>query len=37
MLFTLGGFGVWTIIDEIVIIAGAMKDSKGNTVVKWVD
>ena len=29
-LFTLGGFGLWTIIDQILVITGDMKDSSGH-------
>ncbi len=29
MLFTLGGFGIWTIIDFVVIVTGNFKDSQG--------
>jgi TM2 domain-containing membrane protein YozV len=28
-LITLGGFGVWWLIDLILVIAGAMKDKQG--------
>ena len=34
MLFTLGGCGVWTLIDLIVIATGGYKDADGNLVVK---
>lgn len=30
MLITLGGFGIWTLIDLISIIIGTYKDSEGN-------
>jgi TM2 domain-containing membrane protein YozV len=29
MLITLGGFGIWTLIDFIVIAVGKFRDSKG--------
>ncbi|MED4284782.1 TM2 domain-containing protein [Priestia megaterium] len=32
MLVTLGGFGIWSLIDLIVIIIGNFKDSEGNLV-----
>ncbi|MEM4992171.1 TM2 domain-containing protein [Priestia sp. SB1] len=32
MLVTLGGFGIWSLIDLIVIIAGNFKDSEGNLI-----
>jgi TM2 domain-containing membrane protein YozV len=31
-LITLGGFGLWWLIDLILVIAGAMKDSRGRLV-----
>ena len=34
-LITLGGFGVWWIIDFLLIIAGVFKDSAGRPVVQW--
>ncbi|MGL5415575.1 MAG: zinc-ribbon domain and TM2 domain-containing protein [Clostridium sp.] len=30
MILTLGGLGVWTIIDFIMILCGAFKDKDGN-------
>jgi TM2 domain-containing membrane protein YozV len=35
MLFTLGLFGVWTLIDFIVILAGQFEDKKGLEVKNW--
>jgi hypothetical protein len=29
MLLTLGGFGIWAIIDLVVIACGSFKDDKG--------
>jgi hypothetical protein len=29
-LFTLGGLGLWTIIDQVLVITGDMKDSSGH-------
>ena len=33
-LVTLGGFGVWSVIDVILIATGAMRDSEGNSL-RW--
>lgn len=29
MLLTLGGFGIWTLVDFVVIVTGNFKDSLG--------
>jgi len=31
--FTLGGLGIWCIIDIITILRGKMEDSEGNLIV----
>lgn len=33
-LLTLGGCGIWTLIDLILIITGAFKDASGNPLVR---
>ena len=33
-LFTLGGFGIWTMIDLVRIISGSYRDKRGNLLVK---
>ena len=34
-MFTLGGFGVWTVIDFIMIIIGDFTDDNGNCIDDW--
>lgn len=34
MIFTLGGLGVWTLIDFIMLLVQAFKDSDGQTL-RW--
>jgi TM2 domain-containing membrane protein YozV len=35
MLITLGGLGIWQLIDLIIIIVGAFKDGEGRTISEW--
>ena len=35
MIFTLGGLGIWTLIDFIMIIVGSFTDSNGKYVLDW--
>lgn len=34
-LITLGGLGVWTLVDFIMAVAGLMKDKEGRLVEDW--
>jgi TM2 domain-containing membrane protein YozV len=34
-LLTLGGLGIWAIIDLIIIICGSFKDKSGKVVSDW--
>ena len=36
-IITIGGFGIWWIIDFILIVTGSMKDDRGHVVKIWVD
>lgn len=35
MLFTVGGLGIWTLIDWIMILAGKFTDKDGRVVSNW--
>ncbi len=34
-LITLGGLGVWMLVDLIFIVCGSFKDKQGNVLRKW--
>ena len=35
MLFTLGGLGIWALVDFIMAVAGVMKDKEGRLIKNW--
>lgn len=35
MLLTLGGLGIWALIDFIMAVAGVMKDKEGKVIKNW--
>ncbi len=35
MLLTLGGLGIWTLIDFIFAVSGQMKDKEGRLIKDW--
>lgn len=35
-ILTLGGLGIWVLIDWIVILAGQFRDYDGNLLTEWV-
>lgn len=35
MLFTVGGFGIWALIDFIMAVSGKMKDKEGKLIANW--
>jgi len=34
-LLTIGGLGIWVLIDLIMILCGAFRDKEGNPVIEW--
>jgi TM2 domain-containing membrane protein YozV len=34
-LLTLGGFGIWALIDFIMIVIGSFSDKEGNKITLW--
>lgn len=34
-MFTLGGFGIWALVDLIMIAAGSFTDKQGQVITKW--
>jgi TM2 domain-containing membrane protein YozV len=34
-IITLGGFGIWVLIDFIMIICGSFKDKEGLPLMEW--
>lgn len=37
MILTLGGLGVWTVIDLIFIAVGSFTDNEGRRVFRWIE
>ena len=35
MLFTIGGLGIWYVIDLIIIITGSFTDKEGKRITEW--
>ena len=35
MILTLGGLGIWTLIDFIMAVAGVMRDKEGKLIKNW--
>jgi len=35
MLLTLGGLGIWTLVDLIIMACGNFKDKQGNKITQW--
>lgn len=35
MLITLGGLGIWSLIDLVLIVCGAFKDKQGRPITTW--
>ena len=37
MIFTLGGLGIWVLIDFIMAVTGTMRDVEGKLILNWTD
>jgi TM2 domain-containing membrane protein YozV len=37
MVVTLGGFGIWMLIDLILIAVGSFRDKEGRRVFRWTE
>lgn len=37
MALTLGGFGVWVLVDFILILLGSFRDKEGGRVIRWLE
>lgn len=37
MIFTFGGFGIWALIDMIVILCGCFRDSNDKKIYYWLE
>ena len=35
MIFTIGGLGIWALVDFIMAVTGSMKDKKGKFIRSW--
>jgi TM2 domain-containing membrane protein YozV len=35
MILTLGGLGIWSLVDFILIVIGSFRDKQGKRVLKW--
>ena len=35
MLITFGGFGIWALIDFVMIVVGSFKDKQGRVLANW--
>lgn len=37
MILTVGGLGIWTIIDLIFVLLGSFRDNQGRPLYRWVE
>jgi TM2 domain-containing membrane protein YozV len=37
MILTLGGLGIWTLVDLIFIVTGSFRDNEGKRVYRWLE